>query len=126
MTVQGPYHFANLRGGDLIARDRHIRGHLNHAARAATGIFIAFNIAIIGIQEPEGGAGTEPVAALNGPNHEICASRRVIDGEGRAIESVRCSGFDRLQKRRHTAGIRESVLRLSARSGRLAFHHEAV
>lgn len=96
MTVQGSYHFANLRGGDLIARDRHIRGHFDRTARAAAGIFIAFNITIIGIQELESGTGTEPVTALDGPNHEICASRRVIDREGGAIESVRCSGFDRL------------------------------
>jgi len=116
----------HLRCRHLIARHWHIRRHFHHTARSAADVFIAFNIAIIRIQEPERGPGTEPGATFDAPDREPRASRRIIDREGGAIESVRRSGFDRLQIQRHPARVREGELALSTGSFRLAFHHETV
>jgi len=122
-----PPPFADRSSGrHLIARHWHIRRHFHHTSRSAAFVFIAFNIAVISIQEPERGPGTEPVATLDAPDREPRASRRIIDREGGAIESEVRSGFDRLQIQRHPARVREGELALSTGPFRLAFHHETV
>jgi len=115
----------HLGSGHHVARNRGIWGHFDHTAGAAAAVFITFNIAIIGIQESEDGPGAQSVAALNGANHQICASRRVIDGEGGAVESVRGSSFDALQMRRHSAAVRKRELGGGTRSRGSALHREA-
>lgn len=66
------------------------------------------------------------MATFDGPDREPLASRRIIDRERGAIESVRSAGFDRLQELGHSARVREGELALGTGSRRLAFHRKAV
>lgn len=113
-------------GGHLIAWHWGIWWHMDSASASAALILIAFDVAVISVQESERGSSTQSSAALDGANLQICASPGIINGERRAIERVRCSRFDALQKFRHSAAVRKCKLRLSAGSARLALHRKAV
>jgi len=95
----------HLHGGHLVTWHRGIWRDMHSASNSAAAVFIAFDVPIIGIQEPERGSSAQFTATLNAANHQICASPVVIEGKRRAIERIRCSGFDALEICRHSAGI---------------------
>jgi len=96
------------------------------AAASTAPILFAFDVKIGSIDEPEGGSSTQSAAALDLAEQQFCVAPPIIEGEGRAIECVRCTGFDALHKCRQSVDIRKRVIRMCARSNRQALHLEAV
>ena len=96
-----------LRGGDEVAGDSGL-SILHHRAAlpAASALqFIAFDIAIVGVDEHERGARAVSRSALDGLDRDVIRLL-VVDGDGRAVQRVRGADFDRVQVRQRHSAVR--------------------